>query len=87
MSLYDFFHKESLLDFMNTLNKNAKIDAKSFRMLHKLNENTKISVKISVGESKSAPIKDDIGQESFAAALVSSLNIGSAIADKFQISL
>ena len=49
-----------------------------------MNENTKISVKTSVGESKTAPIKDSVGQGSFAAALVSSLNIGSAIADKFK---
>ena len=69
---------------MDTLNKKAKIDAKSYRMLYKLNENTKISVKTSVGESKTAPIKDSVGQGSFAAALISSLNIGSAIADKFQ---
>ena len=87
VSLYDmskFFDKESLLDCMDTLNKKAKIDAKSYRMLYKLNENTKISVKTSVGESKTAPIKDSVGQGSFAAALISSLNIGSAIADKFQ---
>ena len=53
-------------------------------MLYELNENTKISVKTSVGESKTAPIKDSVGQGSFAATLVSSLNIGSAIADKFK---
>ena len=78
MSLYDmskFFDKESLLDCMDTLNKKAKIDAKSYRMLYKLNENTKISVKTSVGESKTAPIKDSVGQGSFVATLVSSLNI------------
>ena len=41
VSLYDmskFFDKESLLDCMDTLNKKAKIDAKSYRMLYKLNE-------------------------------------------------
>ena len=58
--------------------KKTKIDAKSYRMLYKLNENTKISVS---GESKTAPIKDSVGQGSFAAALVSLINIGSAIAD------
>ena len=87
VSLYDmskFFVKESLLDCMDTLNKKAKIDAKSYRMLYRLNKNTKISVKTSLGESKTAPIKDSVGQGSFAAALISSLNIGSAIADKFE---
>ena len=58
---------------MDTLNKKANIDAKSYRMLYKINANTKISVKTSVGESKSAPIDDSIGQGSFSAALSSSL--------------
>ena len=53
-------------------------------MLYKLNENTKIAAKTSVGESKTAPIKDSVGQGSFAAALESSLKIESAIVDKFQ---
>ena len=42
---------------MDTLNKKAKIDAKSYGMLYKLNGNTKITVKTSVGECKTAPIK------------------------------
>ena len=70
--------------FFDTLNKKARIDAKSYRMLYKLNENTKISVKTSVGESKTAPIDDSIGQGSFSAALSSSLNIGCAIASKLE---
>ena len=47
VSLYDkskFFDKASLLDCMDNLNKKANIDTKSYRMLYKLNENTKISV-------------------------------------------
>ena len=87
ISVFDmakFFDKESLLDCMNTLNKKAKIDAKSYRMWFKLNENTKISVKTSVGDTKKAPIDDSVGQGSFGAALVSSLNIGSAIVDEFK---
>ena len=87
VSFYDmakFFDKESLLDCMDTLNKKADIDAKSYRMLYKLNANTKISVKTSVGESKTAPIDDSIGQGSFSAALSSSLNIGCAVADKLK---
>ena len=79
-----FFYKESLLDCMDTLKKKVNIDAKFYKMLYKLNANTKISVKTSVGESKTAQIKDSVGKGSFAAALVSSLNMGSAIADKFQ---
>ena len=87
VSFYDmakFFDKESLLDCLDTLNKKANIDAKSYRMLYKLNANTKISVQTSVGESKSAPIEDSIGQGSFSAALSSSLNIRCAVADKLK---
>ena len=87
LSLYDmekFFDKESLLDCMNTLNLRANINAKCYRMWFKLNENTKISVKTSVGESDRAPIFDSVGQGSFGAALVSSLNIGCAIEELFK---
>ena len=87
VSFYDmakFFDKESLLDCMDTLNKKANIDAKSYRMLYNLNANTKISVKTSVGESKTAPIYDSIGQGSFSAAISSSLNIGCGVADKLK---
>ena len=63
VTLYDmakFFDKESLLDCMDTLNKKAKKDAKTYRMWYKLNENTKVSVKTSVGESKSARVSENI---------------------------
>ena len=85
-NLYDmskFFDKESLLDCMDILNTVAGIDKKSYRMWYKLNEDTDIRVKTSVGLSSVARIKDSIGQGSVGAALVSSLNIGSAIKDTF----
>ena len=78
-----FFDKESLLDCLNTLKTKAGIDNKSYRLWYKLNENTEISVKTSVGESATATIPNTIGQGSVGAALVSSLNIGSAIAETF----
>ena len=87
LSLFDmekFFDKESLLDCMHTLNQKANVKAKSYRMWYKLNENTKISVKTPVGESNTAPIFDSVGQGSFGAALISSLNIGCAIDELFK---
>ena len=86
-NLYDmskFFDKESLLDCMNVLNTEAGIDPKSYRMWYLLNEDTDIRVKTSVGLSMFARIKDSIGQGSVGAALVSSLNIGSAIEKTFK---
>ena len=78
-----FFDKESLLDTMVTLKKKADIDNKDYRLWYKLNEDTRISVRTSVGESESKLIKNSLGQGSFGAALASSLNIGCAIKDTF----
>ena len=78
------FDKESLLDCMYTLDKKANIDHKCYKMWYKLNENARISVKTSVGESKSKIVKDSIGQGSGGASLVSSLNLGCAIEDSFK---
>ena len=79
-----FFNKESLLDIMYTLSTKADIDEKDYRMWYKLNEDTVITVKTSVGESKTKVVKNSVGQGSFGAALASSLNIGSAIQDTFK---
>ncbi len=46
-----FFDKESLLDTMVTLKTKAGIDSKDYMMWFKLNEDTRISVRTSVGES------------------------------------
>ena len=78
-----FFDKESLLDTMVTLKEKAEIDNKDYRMWFKLNEDTTIRVRTSVGESESRLIKNSLGQGSFGAALASSLNIGCAIKDTF----
>ena len=74
-----FFDKESLIDCMNTLDKEAKVDNKSYRIWYKLNKKTKISVKTSVGDTDEKCIPDCLGQGSAGASLVSSLNIGCAI--------
>ena len=79
-----FFDKESLLDCLNTLKTAADIDNKSYRLWYKLNENTEISVKTSVGESDTETIPNSIGQGSVGAALVSSLNIGNSMAEVFR---
>ena len=79
-----FFDKESLLDTMYTLSKEANINDKTYRLWHKLNENTRISVITSVGETKSENITDSIGQGSFGAALASTLNIGCAVDKLFK---
>ena len=79
-----FFDKESLIDCMTVLSKEAKVSHKSYRIWYKLNEGTKISVNTSVGETDQATIWDSIGQGGCGAALVSSLNIGVAIQETFM---
>ena len=59
--------------------KKAGIDEKDYGLWYKLNEDTEIDVRISVGESKTEIIKNSVGQGSFGAALASSLNIGCAV--------
>ena len=47
-----FFDKESLMDIMYTLWTKAGIYEKDYRLWYKLNEDTEIAVRTSVGESK-----------------------------------
>ena len=79
-----FFDIESLSDCMSCLRDKVGIDAKTYRMWFNLNDKTRISVKTSVGESGTAMIRDSIAQGSFGAALVSSVNIGTAIDEAFK---
>ena len=79
-----FFDKESLLDAMHTLSVKAKVSDKAYRLWWKLNEMTRISVRTSVGKSDHKVVEDSLGQGSFGAALVSTLNIGHAVVDTFK---
>ena len=55
-----FFDKESLMDVMYTLNKEGKICNKDYKLWFKLNEDANISVRISVGESGTCWVKNNI---------------------------
>ena len=79
-----FFDKESLVDALHTASIKGDISDKSYRLWYRLNENTSISVKTSVGKTEFQTVTDSLGQGSFGAALVSSLNIGCAIEDTFK---
>ena len=60
------------------------LDNKSYRLCFLMNEETRISVKTSVGDSEERNLLDSIGQGTAGAALVSSLNIGCAIEKIFK---
>ena len=74
-----FSDKESLIDVMYTLNKEAKICDKDYRLWCKLNKDANITVRTSVGESGTCQVKNIIDQGMLGAALASSLNIGCAL--------
>ena len=59
------FDTDSLLDTMYTLNKEAKICDKDYRLWYKLNEDANISVRTSVGESGTCSVKNILGQGMF----------------------
>ena len=84
LDIEKIFDKECLMDIMYTLWKKAGIDEKDYRLWYKLNEDTEIAVRTSVGESKTEIVKNSVGQGSFGAALASSLNIGCAVQDAFK---
>ena len=82
--LEKFFDKESLLDTMDTLKREARISDKCYRLWYKLNENASVAVSTSVGTSEFRTVKNSVGQGMFGAALASSLNIGCAINTTFR---
>ena len=67
-----------------TLSKKAGISEKDYRMWYKLNKDTEIAVRTSVGESKTEIVKNSVGQGSLGAALASSINIGCAVQDTLK---
>ena len=80
--LEKFFDKESLLDTMDTLKREARISDKCYRLWFKLNENASVAVTTSVGTSEFRTVKNSVGQGMFGVALATSLNIGSADVEK-----
>ena len=78
-----FFDKEGLIDTLHTIMyTKGKLSEKDYRMWFMLNNRTRISILTPVGETDNATIMNGIGQGSFAAALASSINIGTAVYEK-----
>ena len=74
-----FFDKEGLIDTLHTMLTKGKISMSDYRKWFKLNNRTRISILTPVGETEGATIINGIGQGRFAAALASSINIGTAV--------
>ena len=82
--LEKFFDKESLLDTIDALKREARISDKCYRLWFKLNKNATVGVSTSVGNSEFRTVKNSVGQGMFGAALASSLIIGCAINSTFR---
>ena len=50
-----------MIDIMYTLSKKAGISDKDYRMWYKLNEDTEVAARTSVGESKKEVVKNSVG--------------------------
>ena len=70
-----FFDKEGLIDTR------GKISEKDYGLWVRLNNRTRFYIQTPVGGTDNATILNDTGQGSFAAALASSITIGSAVYD------
>ena len=75
------FDKEGLIDTLHTMYTQGKIAKSDYRIWFYLNNKTKISILTPLGETDRATIINGIGQGSFAAALASSITIGTAVGE------
>ena len=78
-----FFDKEKIEDAILTCYK-REVNPKAVRLWAKLNENTKIKVKTSVGESESAEVGSVVGQGTIGGALVSQAVLDEGVKDHFS---
>ena len=78
-----FFDKEKIEDALLTCYK-RDANPKAVRLWAKLNENTKIKVKTSVGESESAEVGAVVGQGTIGGALVSQAVLDEGVKDHFS---
>ena len=78
-----FFDKEKIEDALLTCYK-REANPKAVRLWAKLNENTKIKVKTSVGESESAEVGAVVGQGTIGGALVSQAVLDEGVKDHFK---
>ena len=78
-----FFDKEQIEDALLTCYK-REANPKAVRLWAKLNENTKIKVKTSVGESESEEVGAVVGQGTIGGALVSQAVLDEGVKDHFS---
>ena len=81
--LKSFFDTENLLDVMAELYK-KNVKGKIYRLLYKLNENIRITVKTPVGETESADTESGVGQGTSEGAIISSCSVDGGVKEFFS---
>ena len=78
-----FFDSESLIDCLSELYK-SQIKGKLYRLIFRLNENIKITVKTPVGDSDSEDTGKNVGQGTSDGAIISAVNLDNGVKDAFD---
>ena len=81
--LKKFFDSESLIDVMGELYE-SDIKGKVYRLLFKMNENTRIAVKTPVGKTEYKETGENVGQGTVEGAIVSAVSIDRGVNDEFK---
>ena len=81
--LKSFFDTENLVDCMSELYK-RKVKGKIYRLIYKMNENIRISVKTSVGESEQSDTGENVGQGTVDGAIISANSIDGGVTEMFD---
>ena len=79
-----YFDRKVLIDVLDVASE-AKIDDKCYRLLYKLNENTKVQVQTPAGLSDVACTGENLGQGSKSAGMLSALDLDSGIASSYTL--
>ena len=85
VSMFDikkYFDSESLVDAMGELYK-CQIKGKLYRLLYKLNENIRVTVKTPVGETESADTGSGVGQGTVDGGIISSASLDGGVTEEF----
>ena len=86
LSMWDvknFFDSEHLPDCMNELFKN-EIRGKIYRLVYKMNENTRIRVQTPVGLSDEKYVGESVGQGTVDGAVISAVSLDNGVEDFFK---
>lgn len=86
MDLEKFFDKEVLVDCLDTLATEAKVDARIYRNWYRLNQRCLVSVVTGSGITEEGEAGEVVGQGSGAASLVSQLKVDCGLDSYFSSS-